>query len=165
MNSVVYWIHSPFHTELTQGYIGISQTFGKRNGRNWRHFNQLKHGSHKNPILQNAYNKAKGKLRISIVYTGKLHECLNLEYLLRPVGLGWNILPGGNLPPSQKGKKWYTNGIKNIKSVECPDGYSKGKMQVSGPLHKGYGKSKSLEHRQKIACSLLGNSNKKGKFK
>ena len=33
----------------------------------------------------------------------------------------------GVMPPSQKGKHWYTNGIKNVMAFECPKGFIPGK--------------------------------------
>ena len=36
----------------------------------------------------------------------------------------------GVMPPSQKGKHWYTNGIKNVMALECPEGFVPGKTHL-----------------------------------
>ena len=34
----------------------------------------------------------------------------------------------GIVPPSNKGKHWYTNGIKNVMALDCPEGFRPGKI-------------------------------------
>ena len=39
----------------------------------------------------------------------------------------------GIMPPSQKGKHWYTNGIENVMAFECPEGFIPGKtLHIDG---------------------------------
>lgn len=151
----VYWIKHKKHTDiLTEGYIGITTTCGKGN-RLWSHFNKLGHGSHPNPKLQNAYNKYGKEVIWKVIFEGSELECVDIEEKYRPrKEIGWNILQGGNMPPNNKGKHWYTNGIDNILLFECPSGYRPGKIQISGSEHGHYGKKKNYQ--------VKGNIFKKG---
>lgn len=140
----VYWIRASHHTTTDEGYIGITRTSG-RGDRIWSHLNKLKNRSHPNPILQNAYNKH-SDLIVDILFTGSIVECAAQEHSLRPsANIGWNVLPGGGVPPSQKGKHWFTNGNLNVLAVECPDGYWQGKIQARGENHKFYGQKKQYQ--------------------
>jgi len=132
MPTVLYWIRRQSHTDIaTEGYVGVSNWF---RGRKFIHKRSLKHGSHKNPLLQNAFNKYKNEIVIDVVTKGSLSDCLQLEANLRPHReIGWNLLPGGGLPPSRRGSAWFTNGVTNVSRLECPDGFWPGKVQKSGP--------------------------------
>lgn len=70
--------------------------------------------------------------------------------------VGWNLLPGGGMPPSRSGGHWYTDGKTNVHQVECPEGFWPGKTQKSGPGHGLSGRPKSRSHRAKISRTLMG---------
>ena len=97
MKYYLYWIHNENHTNIfTEGYIGITNNPKRR------------YDAHKykkqNPILENAFNKYKN-LNLTILVVESKDYCKDLELKLRPhKEIGWNILPGGGLPPSKKGK-------------------------------------------------------------
>jgi len=97
MKYYVYWIHNEAHSDIfTEGYIGITNNPKRR------------YDAHKykkqNPILENAFNKYKN-LTMTILVVGLKEYCKNLEIKLRPhKEIGWNISPGGGMPPSRKGK-------------------------------------------------------------
>ena len=129
---------------MTQGYVGITRTEG-RGDRLWRHFNKLKNKSHPNPHLQNAYNLY-NNLEVEIIFRGTEKDCIAKEIDLRPKKeIGWNILEGGGMPPSHKGKHWFTNGKENVLTEDAPNGYILGKTQVSGKYHGHYGKPKNYK--------------------
>lgn len=156
-NYTVYWIHLKSHfDEKLEGYIGISKSYNKRGGRRWTHFNNLKHGTHKNPILQNAYNYYGIKqFEISIILEGSFNICISKEIELRPKEyIGWNVFPGGGYPPNHKGTHWFTNGKENKLSITCPYGFYAGKVQISGDNHKGKNKPKSKEHKKQLSIAI-----------
>ena len=166
----VYWIRNQDHDDvMTQGYVGITSDKG-RVSRLWGHFNNLKNKSHPNAHLQCAYNRYK-HLESEILFEGTEEECVAKEIELRPhEGIGWNILAGGGLPPSHKGKHWITNGQKSTLSYDCPEGWRPGRIVVSGEKHGHYGKPKNYqlkglfqkghvvpaEHREKWIQSMRG---------
>lgn len=93
----IYWIHAPHHTNpKTEGYIGISN-----NPKNRLTYHR---NTKDNPILKNAF------IKYDVVQT-ILHENIDRDIILeyekhyRPTDhIGWNIIPGGSMPPSRKGK-------------------------------------------------------------
>lgn len=93
MTCCVYWIHREVHTDpSSEGYIGISSEVDKRM---WKHF--------KNPDnihLKRALQKY-DDVKKDILWEGSREECLLSEFFLRPeVGIGWNIIRGGGMPPN-----------------------------------------------------------------
>ena len=52
--------------------------------------------------------------------------------------------------PNQKGKQWVTNGETNKLVYNIPEGFWKGKTQVSGPEHGFYGKPKNYKTTQAV---------------
>ena len=141
----VYWIKNKEHTDImTQGYIGITSTEGRGN-RIWGHFNKLKHKSHPNPHLQNAYNLDKN-LEVEIVFEGSEEDCIAKEVELRPSKeIGWNMLEGGGNPPNHKDKHWYTNGERSVLSNKRPPGFKPGRVVLKGEKHGHYGKPKKYK--------------------
>lgn len=67
------------------------------------------------------------------------HEKLSKAHKGQPVRRGWHLSEEtkkkmseyrrahGVMPPSQKGKHWYTNGVENVMAFECPEGFIPGK--------------------------------------
>lgn len=153
----VYWIHRLSQSDpAREGYVGIANNYLLRA---WNHGRQLKHGSHPNPKLQHAFNKAPGEIVVERLFVGGLSECIALEQELRPKAeVAWNLLPGGGMPPPQRGLPWFTDGIKNVKSLSCPKGFWAGKSQKSGPGHGLSGKPKSAAHRMKLSHALTGST-------
>jgi predicted GIY-YIG superfamily endonuclease len=91
----VYWIRHKNHTDImTEGYVGISNNFENR-----LKFHKEKN---KNKKLRNAMTKYGNDIVTDIVY--EFHdkeEALRKEYELRPSEfIGWNLAPGGGMPPS-----------------------------------------------------------------
>lgn len=106
---------------------------------------KLRNGSHPNPKLQSAYRKY-GELLVSILREGTEGECVAYEAALRPSpNVAWNIMVGGNIPPSQKGRKWFTDGVKSVVALVCPDGFVPGRTQSAGEAHALFGKPKGYK--------------------
>ncbi len=81
---------------LSVGYIGISKSPRKR----WASC-----GYKQNPHLTNALKKYDDVIYYVLVCS-TTKGCATLERKLRPKpNMGWNIAPGGGMPPSAKGKK------------------------------------------------------------
>lgn len=101
MNSSVYWIHRPEHTDMfSQGYIGVSNNTKLR----W-HNHHVRTG---NVHLQRAIKKYgwDSLVKEVIVIADQLY-CLAVEFKLRSADkIGWNIVAGGGMPPSSLGKKF-----------------------------------------------------------
>lgn len=143
----IYWIKYQKHQNpFKEGYIGISNNVKSR----FRYHSNKKCSD--NPILFRAIQKG---AEIVVLETVKTKEqALLREIVYRPHSkIGWNIIPGGVSPPSQKGRsypshmknkkhldstkklmseqrkgtKWWTNGEKNIRSRECPQGFKLGR--------------------------------------
>ena len=101
MNSSVYWIHRPEHTDMfNQGYIGVSNN------------TRLRWNGHKskagNLHLQRAITKYGWEnLEKDVVLVADEAYCLDVETKLRShTEIGWNIVAGGGMPPSSRGKKF-----------------------------------------------------------
>ena len=97
MSSVVYWIHSPEHTDIfTQGYVGISSNVKKR----WYDHKNKPSNVH----LKNAINKyGWDNLIKQIILIANDSYCLLMETKLRSVEkIGWNVVAGGGKPPLTK---------------------------------------------------------------
>lgn len=87
----LYHIHRSKNKDLDKGYIGIS------NNPNYRY---RKHRENPNSILKNAFKKY-DDITMSVIEEGSRKDMLEKESELRPVNhMGWNIAPGGSMPPS-----------------------------------------------------------------
>jgi len=155
MNIYVYWIHYPNHTNpKTEGYIGVSKQPSVR----MRYHSSLKYSD--NSRLYRCIQK--GAMQSILFECSTEQFAYQLEESLRPHdGIGWNMQSGGTSPPSQlgknnpnvaksnrtrvvsqetkqkmsekrKGKKWFTDGTKNVRRLECPEGFYPGKTCKPG---------------------------------
>jgi hypothetical protein len=96
----VYWIRHPDHTDIfRQGYVGVS----KKPAERWAYHKKRQENNH----LRNAANMYGWDYLIKeTVLIGDKNYCLYIESKLRPEDkIGWNIVKGGGLPPSNIGKK------------------------------------------------------------
>lgn len=96
----LYWIRHTSHTDIkNQGYVGVTRRSLKQRF--------YEHSISTNPHLKNAFKKYnQSEIIIEKIFEASEHMCLFIEHQLRPVKeIGWNIVPGGGLPPKTKGKK------------------------------------------------------------
>lgn len=127
---IVYWIRREHHVDInTQGYVGITSCGLPQ---------RLYEHRYTNTIVSKAIHK------YDDIVTEVVHERLTkeqaaaIEFSLRPKErIGWNICPGGGIPPSRVGKKV---------SLET-------RIKLS-EIRRG--KVKSKEHIQKISEALRG---------
>ena len=146
----LYWIRYDHHTDpYTEGYIGVSSQ------PEYRLKQHTAGHQNENPKLCQAIAKG-AEMEILDTFESR-EDVLVEEKRYRPTEMiGWNIIPGGAQPPSQKGKvfgpghgmtghkhtdewkrwqsarvkelKWYNNGTENVRAKECPDGFVEGRM-------------------------------------
>lgn len=178
MDSCVYWIRCPDHTDMfTQGYIGVSKNAEKR-------FNQhLKSSGNKR--LKFAIQKyGWDNLIKSIVLIAEKDYCLDIEKKLRPLNqIGWNIVSGGGNPPLMigpqpklrgrpawnKGKQLSCETKEKIsiaakKQWQDPDMRAMLSDLKKGKPSPSLGKKRSQETIEKIRAAKIGRpSRKKGK--
>lgn len=166
MITYLYWVHYSTHNDpFREGYVGITNNPTAR----INYHKSLKCSD--NPILYRALLKG-AKLSILSCFLTR-ESALLAESAYRPNKcIGWNIIPGGGAPPSQLGRsnpntrisnmtrgcsletrqkmsqtrkalKWFTNGITDTRSKECPVGFYPGrsKKPPSPPSRKGKKKS------------------------
>lgn len=138
----VYWIRNASHTDIfSQGYVGVSNNVVKR----WN--------SHKNkPTNYHFSNAVKmygwDNLVKEVVLLADEDYCLDIETKLRPNDkIGWNVVAGGGLPPSSKGK------VLGAMSDETKRKISLAKTGGKGTRN---GAVNSSEMREKISKALLG---------
>lgn len=92
----VYWIKKINHTDpYTEGYIGVSNNPKRR----------FKEHKKNNSIVGNNIRKYKDNVELHIIHENvSLEEAEKLEFSYRPkYKIGWNIMPGGFIPPNQEG--------------------------------------------------------------
>lgn len=92
-----YWIHLLEHSDImNEGYVGISNNTKRR-------FKE--HSKSKNSIISNAIQKYGSELLWDVVFENLSYdEAIKIERNLRPnMRIGWNIMTGGNIPPSFEG--------------------------------------------------------------
>ena len=101
MSCAVYWIHHPDHTDMfTQGYIGVSKNVEKR----WYdHKNKTGNVHLARAIKKHGWNTL---IKEVLIIADKSY-CLMLELKLRAENsVGWNIVKGGGMPPSDIRTGW-----------------------------------------------------------
>ncbi|CAB4183534.1 grpIintron_endo, group I intron endonuclease [uncultured Caudovirales phage] len=116
INTSVYWIHHPKHTNMfSQGYIGVSNNTKVR----WNDHSKRPSNLH----IERAIKKyGWDNLIKEVVLVANRDYCLDIETKLRPSNqIGWNVVLGGGNPPSSLGKKF-------IKSEETKAKLSAAKM-------------------------------------
>ena len=89
----VYWYKLKYHCNpFTQGYIGITNDFTRRNNE---HFNGAKIGKFSH--FYNAIRKhGKDKINVEILHKCSDQEALDFESYYRPeTAIGWNMAAGG----------------------------------------------------------------------
>jgi predicted GIY-YIG superfamily endonuclease len=92
----LYWIRYDTHTDIhTEGYVGVSCEPNKRFKEHKRNKN--------NPRVSHAIKKGAS---MELICSGLTREeVLELEKELRPTDkIGWNLIAGGGMPPSQSGR-------------------------------------------------------------
>jgi hypothetical protein len=95
---------------FSQGYIGITK-HGRQERRLWEHKNVSQ-----NPHLLNALDKYDVVQNILLI--ADKNYCKDIEQKLRPeINIGWNIVTGGGLPPSFKGKKRSAEFVEKAKTL------------------------------------------------
>ena len=110
--SYVYWVHLKKHTDiLSEGYVGITEVGVKE-----RFSTHLKESKSKDYPIHKAIRKYGDELIVTTVCQCSTDYALFLEAKLRPSEkIGWNLVRGGGLPPSHKGKKRSTEFIQKLK--------------------------------------------------
>ena len=108
MDYLVYWLKKSSHTNvLKEGYVGITSDL---TGRLWQHRN-----SKCNPMVKNLLAHKSSEVKV-LKQNLTLTDALAIERSLRPYeNIGYNIVAGGGIPPSQKGKQM--NGKQSYKGV------------------------------------------------
>lgn len=99
--SVVYWIHYPEHQDpYKDGYIGITTKLEDRITAHKR-----------NKRLVSKF--LKGAVFEILFDCETLLEAASIEKQYRPEpNIGWNLNPGGDIPPSQKGRSYSAQKLK-----------------------------------------------------
>lgn len=135
-NYSVYWIRLSEHNDIkSQGYVGLSNNPKRR-------FKE--HLINENTILSNAIKKYGNNIILDIVTENvSLEEAKKIEYDLRPkMRIGWNIMNGGSVPPSNKG-------------IERPSHSER----MRGKNNPFYGKTHSDEVKQILSENMSGEKN------
>lgn len=133
----LYWIKDPAHKDpWSEGYIGITtQSIEKR-------FADHK-CNYKNHHLRNRCN-SDNVVIVALFENLDRKQATKLEREYRPKEhIGWNIAPGGDIPPPRKGKP------------------AIGNMLLKGDMMT---EAQKLGHK-KQGMKIVGNSFRKGKFK
>lgn len=167
MKTKLYWIRYDTHSDpFTEGYIGITANVEKRLNYHTKGY------GNDNPRLRSAIAKG-ATLEILEEFNNREDALKSEEHYRNSENIGWNIIKGGTQPPSVKGKKftspihgmrgkthsqatkqlmsekrknklWFNNGVKAIRSYECPDGF------IPGCLHHKTGYTISDEKRKNM---------------
>ena len=139
----LYWIYKEGDTDpYSEGYIGVTNNMAKR-------LEAHLSGGGSSIVLEKS---KKYDLKIDILYQSSCRS--NVEFMeeqYRPAKrIGWNIAPGGGLPPIQTGAKFPSanHGMRNKVHTE----ETKQKMSKTRT-----GKKKSASH-----AAAIGKANRKG---
>lgn len=135
MTYYVYWLHHSSHTDYTkEGYIGITKDLARRR---YEYFHQQKH----NRLLEEAFNL--DKVLMTTLFVGSKEKARQLEQELRPTSMiGWNVAPGGMIPPDVTGRK---------DSKETRDKKSANNVGFKGRTHSEKTRLKmSLSHKGQV---------------
>lgn len=172
MNNYVYWVHLPNQKIKLDGYIGVTNNVKRR----WKEHILKKHCVH----FGNAITKYQDDLVWEIIFIGPKEGCYQLEEYFRPTpGIGWNIAQGGNcsnnvnrklsdetkdkLSKSRKGKPSWCKGKTGIFSKEALHKIgTASKNRTQGKDNPMYGKTHSLEAKQKMSIARKGKPGKTG---
>jgi len=168
---IVYWYHLSSHSDvLSEGYIGVTNC-PKR--RHWEHVT----GRGKCVHLYEAFLKyGADKILKDVVFSGTRDECFQEEIRLRPKpNIGWNIVSGGGITPSWKGKKHSSvtrakmsasNKGKNLGRVSPFKGvtgrYSEKTLEAIGKAQRG--KCISEWHKEQCRKKLSGAKSPHARF-
>jgi group I intron endonuclease len=137
-NYSVYWIRLHEHSDVkSEGYVGISNKPKRR-------FKEHCKGE-RDGILSNAVRKYGAEnLVLDVITEGiSFQEAKRLEKELRPkMRIGWNVMTGGSVPPSNKGLKRTSHSEK-----------------MKGKNNPFYGKTHSDEVKQILSENMSGEKN------
>ena len=139
MNYLVYWLKKPSHSNvLEEGYVGITSNL---NDRLWQHRN-----SRYNPMVKNLLAQSTTEVKI-LKQDLTLTDALAIERSLRPYeNIGYNIIPGGSMPPSQKGKR--------MNGAQCLTGKQRTMAQkLASEKHSEKMKGRVSPHKGKVGHS------------
>lgn len=138
--------HIGLNADLNSGYVGITTNPDLRFSQHgWLRKKSNKH-------LQNALRKYGDQVLKRVIVKDLDQEAAALiEEMLRPYpNIGWNIAPGGGIPPNPKGKE---------RSHEYRQNISKSKVGEKNPM---FGKKLvfSDQHKQRLSKALIGRPSK-----
>lgn len=153
----VYWLRCAEHTDMfSQGYVGITK-HGREKRRFWEH-KTVGQNAH----LRNALNKYEVVQEILLVADESY--CKEIEQKLRPeVNIGWNIVAGGGLPPSFKGKKRSADFVAKARLRKDSDETRLKKSIASIGNKRGVGRKLTDEQKQNVSAWMKGKQNALGK--
>ncbi len=167
----VYWIKRTCHNDVyTEGYIGITDNPDRR-------YKEHQKFSNKNKKLVHAFRKY-DDISYVVLKEDTEENCKLLEFELRPdVQIGWNIVPGGDKPPINRGtwvgkkltdehKRHVSEGMKlswskrerTSKTIKIPKTL-KAKRNQTGSANPMFGKTHSEETKRRISESMKGKRN------
>lgn len=148
----VYWLRCAEHTDMfSQGYVGITR-HGREKRRFWEHKNVGQ-----NAHLRNALNKYEVVQEILLI--ADEDYCKKIEQKLRPeINIGWNIVAGGGLPPSFKGKKRSAEFVAKARLRKDSDETRLKKSIASVGNKRGVGHKLTEEHKKAISIRMSGDN-------
>lgn len=148
----VYWLRCVEHTDMfSQGYVGITR-HGREKRRFWEH-KTVGQNAH----LRNALNKYEVVQEILLI--ADKDYCKEIEQKLRPeANIGWNIVAGGGLPPSFKGKKRSAEFVERLRQqVQSAETRAKRSKSMLGNQN-GVGRKLTEEQKKAISIRMSGDN-------